>query len=658
MERLWTEEEAQWLAANMDRMDALSLARSLKIPVAAVEAKVREQRLARAEAAAHRSPATVREAERERSAARKAYEHGMELLHQKELEKAAACFTEVIERHPDERELADRARIYLKLARGGLNGGGRPPGANEIYHEAVFQKNRGNVRGALDLLGSLDGAPDADGPLPLPLGLLPRPDGRPAGCPRKPACRDGDLAAEPDPGAARGRPRLAPQRARSSRLGRAAPRDGGPRLAVVVLAAGRGVRMRSALPKVLHHAGGRPLLDRPLAAARDSPGRGGGGPLVVVVGAGREAVVAHLAADFPGGGPRRPGPAARDGRRGHASRSARRRRAAGRRPRGGRPAPAGLRRWRGSARRSPQRAANAVAVLTAVVPDAGSYGRVVRGTDGAVLRIVEAKDATPEERAVREINSGIYAFDRAFLDRRPPAPDERQRAGRVLPDRRPRASRSAPGRRVVAVPVDDAAEVLGVNSRAELAEVDARLRRRAAERGDGGGRDAGPPRDDHPRRDGRLEPDSVVEPFATLIGGDAGRERDADRPGVRRSPTRAIGRNVTVRPYCVVEKARRRRRRGRRAVRAPAGGDGPRRGRPRRELRRDEEGAPRAGRQGEPPHLPRRRRRSARGRTSAPGVITCNYDGYAKHRTEIGAGRLRRLRRPARRARDASATAR
>ncbi len=163
MERLWTEEETRWLGANMDRMDALSLARALKVPVAAVEAKVREQRAARAEAAARRTPATVREAERESSAARKAYEQGMELLRQKELARAAACFAEVVERYPDERELADRARTYLKLARGGNGGASRPCSAAELYHEAVFEKNRGNVRGALDLLADLDGAPDTDG---------------------------------------------------------------------------------------------------------------------------------------------------------------------------------------------------------------------------------------------------------------------------------------------------------------------------------------------------------------------------------------------------------------------------------------------------------------------------------------------------------------
>src|SRR5690606_23808194 len=57
-----------------------------------------------------------------------------------------------------------------------------------------------------------------------------------------------------------------------------------------------------------------------------------------------------------------------------------------------------------------------VTMMTAVVDDAGSYGRVVRGPDGAVRRIVEARDATPEELALREFNVALYVFDRAQLE--------------------------------------------------------------------------------------------------------------------------------------------------------------------------------------------------------------------------------------------------
>lgn len=60
-------------------------------------------------------------------------------------------------------------------------------------------------------------------------------------------------------------------------------------------------------------------------------------------------------------------------------------------------------------------AASAVTVLTAMLPDPTGYGRVIRGSDGEILRIVEHKDASEEERAVREINSGIYVFQKSPL---------------------------------------------------------------------------------------------------------------------------------------------------------------------------------------------------------------------------------------------------
>ncbi len=58
---------------------------------------------------------------------------------------------------------------------------------------------------------------------------------------------------------------------------------------------------------------------------------------------------------------------------------------------------------------------SAITVMTALPDDPGSYGRVVKSEAGDVLRIVEARDATPEEKEIREINTGIYCADRVFL---------------------------------------------------------------------------------------------------------------------------------------------------------------------------------------------------------------------------------------------------
>ncbi len=409
---------------------------------------------------------------------------------------------------------------------------------------------------------------------------------------------------------------------------------GAPRLSVVVLAAGRGVRMRSALPKVLHPAAGRPLVDRPLLAARALLAEAGGGPLVVVVGAGREAVEAHLAAAFPDAVPVVQDPPLGTGDAARVALGA----TAGAREvvvlAGDVPLlpVSALSRLRAALAAE---ASNAVALLTAVVPDAGAYGRVIRGADGAVLRIVEAKDATPAERAVRELNSGIYAFDGAFLaGALPHLTSDNAQGEYYLTD--VVALAVGAGRRVVAVPVDDPAEVLGVNSRSELADVDSRLRRRAAEAAMAAGATLVRPETITLDETVVLEPDSVVEPFATLSGETRVGSGTRIGQGCVVSDS-SLGRNVTVRPYCVIEKARV----------ADGAVVGP--------FARLREGTD----LGEGVHVGNfvetKKARLAKGakanhltylgdatvgeRTNVgAGVITCNYDGYAKHRTEIGAG--------------------
>ncbi len=78
-------------------------------------------------------------------------------------------------------------------------------------------------------------------------------------------------------------------------------------------------------------------------------------------------------------------------------------------------------------------------VMTTELEDPGTYGRIVRGADGGVERIVEAKeagDATLEELQIKEINAGTYAFAGSGAGRRARPHQQRQRPGRVLPGRR------------------------------------------------------------------------------------------------------------------------------------------------------------------------------------------------------------------------------
>ncbi|HJZ00511.1 MAG TPA: NTP transferase domain-containing protein, partial [Streptosporangiaceae bacterium] len=181
-------------------------------------------------------------------------------------------------------------------------------------------------------------------------------------------------------------------------------------VAVIVLAAGEGTRMKSRIPKVLHPLCGRSMLGHVLAAAGElDPHR-----MVVVAGHGRDEVGAEANRYIPD--------AAvvvqdRQAGTGHAVRMVIE--ALGIMPGvvlvtyGDMPL---LRAQTLAALvREHAAAGNAVTVLTARVGDPGSYGRIVRDERGALAEIVEYADATPEQRIIDEINSGCYAFDGALL---------------------------------------------------------------------------------------------------------------------------------------------------------------------------------------------------------------------------------------------------
>ncbi|MBK8594033.1 MAG: hypothetical protein IPP07_00665 [Holophagales bacterium] len=165
MNRHWTQDEIRWLRANVGRMDLQSASRALGIPLVEVEKMAGE--LQAESAAAVRKPAsTHREATRELSHAHKVFEKGMEHLHRREMEAAARCFSEILELHPDENELIDRARTYLAVSSNGKRERERPlHDPVEIYHAAVVEKNRGNCAKALELVQSVNGHGDPDGRL-------------------------------------------------------------------------------------------------------------------------------------------------------------------------------------------------------------------------------------------------------------------------------------------------------------------------------------------------------------------------------------------------------------------------------------------------------------------------------------------------------------
>lgn len=163
--RKWTEDDARWLKANFGRMDAQTLSRKLGLSLEDLEKKIRQLKLAAPEPEkAHKAPASLKEAVRESSAARKEYEKAIDLFHKRHFDDAARKFEDLIEKHPDEKEFLDRARMYLTACRNGKKAkASAMDGPEEIYHAAVFEKNRGNVEKALDLLKKSAGRKDGDG---------------------------------------------------------------------------------------------------------------------------------------------------------------------------------------------------------------------------------------------------------------------------------------------------------------------------------------------------------------------------------------------------------------------------------------------------------------------------------------------------------------
>jgi bifunctional UDP-N-acetylglucosamine pyrophosphorylase / glucosamine-1-phosphate N-acetyltransferase len=242
---------------------------------------------------------------------------------------------------------------------------------------------------------------------------------------------------------------------------------------VIIMAAGQGTRMKSAIPKVLHEIGGRSLVGHAVVTARAlSPEH-----LVVVVGTGRELVEAHLAEVDSGvrtavqeqqlgtGDAVRCGltavPADFDGAVIVTSGDV----------------PLLEAETLKELVAEHERSGNAVTVLSARVPDPTGYGRIIPGDDGSVAGIVEHKDATPAQREIDEINAGIYAFDAATLrDGLTRITTDNAQGELYLTD--VLAIAKSDGKRVGAYVTEDAMQTEGVNDRVQLATLRAELNRR------------------------------------------------------------------------------------------------------------------------------------------------------------------------------------
>ncbi|RKS72085.1 UDP-N-acetylglucosamine pyrophosphorylase /glucosamine-1-phosphate N-acetyltransferase [Actinomadura pelletieri DSM 43383] len=245
--------------------------------------------------------------------------------------------------------------------------------------------------------------------------------------------------------------------------------------AVIVLAAGEGTRMKSRTSKVLHELCGRSMVGHVLAAARElEPER-----LVVVVGHRREQVVDHLARVEPDA---ETAVQERQNGTGHAVRMALEQTGALEGTvvvtNGDHPLLRGE--TLGALVRTHEEQGNAVTVLTTEMPDATGYGRMVRAADGSVEAIVEHKDASEEQRAIREINVGMYAFDGALLvDALKRLTTDNANGEEYLTDVVAIARQD--GHRAGAHLVADWIETQGVNDRVQLAQARRQLNDRILE---------------------------------------------------------------------------------------------------------------------------------------------------------------------------------
>jgi bifunctional UDP-N-acetylglucosamine pyrophosphorylase/glucosamine-1-phosphate N-acetyltransferase len=291
------------------------------------------------------------------------------------------------------------------------------------------------------------------------------------------------------------------------------------RWAVTVLAAGQGTRLKSSSPKVMHELAGRGLIDHVLDLALSTAAPD---DVIVVVGHGADVVRARVASRGVRTALQEPQLGTGDALRvalGAISE----------------PTPDGVLVLSGDVpllrpttlarlQRTLLDGAEAV-LLSAELEEPGGYGRVVRAADGGLREVIEARDADPEVLAIREVNAGVYAFRLASLG---PAlnalrPDNAQ-GEYYLTDVVAQLVRS--GSPVAAVRLDDADEMAGVNTRADLARVAAILNRRVLDGLMGTGVSILDPATTWVDPDCRVAADAVLEPGVILrrgshIGGGA-----------------------------------------------------------------------------------------------------------------------------------------
>ena len=316
-------------------------------------------------------------------------------------------------------------------------------------------------------------------------------------------------------------------------------------LVTIILAAGKGTRMNTSLPKVLHNLGGRSLLDHVLETAVSL----GTGKVIVVAGHGAEAVrkiisekngdlevvvqepqlgtghavsqcldmlsgfhgtVVVLSGDVPG----------------LQSETVR-----------------NLARVRIDNQAS-------ISVLTGRLEDPSGYGRIIRQPDGAIQEIREQKDLSEEQGNIKEVNLGVYAFDASFLSRElPKIGSENAQGEYYLTDLIKVAAGSGSG--VVSHSAADHTEALGINTLEELSGVGKMTNRRYLEKLMSSGVQILDPDQTWIEDTVTVEPDTTIHPMVFLRGATKIGAGSVINPGSVITDSN-LGARVEIRPYCVI----------------------------------------------------------------------------------------------------------
>jgi len=402
------------------------------------------------------------------------------------------------------------------------------------------------------------------------------------------------------------------------------------KLAVVIMAAGKGTRLKSRRPKVLHEVGGKPLLAHVIAAANQvvAPAN-----IYVIIGHEAEQVRTAVAAT----GVRFVEQTEQLGT-GHAIQCAA-------------VAIAGYEHVLVLSGDVPlirpetieqlwqfhQTEQAAMTILTAAPDDPTGYGRIVRKSPDSpeVEAIVEQKALTPKQQTIREINSGIYAFKTAPLLAHLASLNANNPNREVILTDMATLLRSA-GERVVAIQAAETAEVLGANTIAELVVLDANLRAATASRLMAAGVTIFRPETCVIDAEVEVAPDTIIEPFVQLLG------------------STHIGANCLIRSYTVIENCTLGDKvlvRQSCVLAESEVADGAKIGpfahlRPGSEIGEDahvgnfvETKKAKLGKRAKANHLTYLGDcEVGEGSNIGAGVITCNYDGVHKHLTRIGKG--------------------